>query len=41
MSRFQPVRRPYRADMVRIVHADASPAWLCIKLYEMVAAFSG
>jgi hypothetical protein len=32
---------PYRADMVRIVHADANPAGPGIKIEEVAAAFAG
>ena len=32
---------PYRADLVRIVHADANPAGPGIKLEEVAAAFAG
>ena len=33
--------RPYRADLVRIIHADANPAGPGIKLEEIVADFAG
>ena len=33
--------RPYRADLVRIIHADANPAGPGIKLEEVPAAFAG
>jgi len=32
---------PYRADMVRIVHADANPAGPGIKIEQVAAAFAG
>jgi N,N-dimethylformamidase len=37
-SRF---KAPYRADLVRIFHADANPAGPGIKLEEVAAAFAG
>jgi hypothetical protein len=33
--------QPYRADLVRIIHADANPAGPGIKLEEVVADFTG
>jgi N,N-dimethylformamidase len=33
--------RPYRADLVRIIHADANPAGPGIKLEDVPAAFTG
>jgi N,N-dimethylformamidase len=33
--------RPYRADLVRIIHADANPAGPGIKLEDVPAAFAG
>jgi N,N-dimethylformamidase len=33
--------RPYLADLVRIIHADANPAGPGIKLAELPAAFAG
>jgi N,N-dimethylformamidase len=33
--------RPYRADLVRIIHGDANPAGPGIKLDELPAAFAG
>jgi len=33
--------RPYRADLVQIIHADANPAAPGIKLAEIPAAFAG
>ena len=33
--------RPYQADLVRIVHADANPAGPGIKIEEVPAAFAG
>src|SRR6476620_1333109 len=33
--------RPYRADLVRIIHADANPAGRGIKLEDVPAAFTG
>ena len=33
--------RPYRADLVRIIHADANPAGPGIKLEEVPTAFAG
>jgi N,N-dimethylformamidase len=33
--------RPYRADFVRIIHADANPAGPSVKLEDVPAAFAG
>ena len=36
-----PASWPYRADLVRIIHADANPAGPGVKLEEVPAAFAG
>src|SRR6476620_9011933 len=33
--------RPYRADLVRIIHGDANPAGPGMKIEELPAAFAG
>ena len=35
------LERPYRADLVRIIHADANPAGPGLKLEDVPAAFAG